>query len=182
MAISYNLAQDVLKNGKLYYPAKSHYPQIATPNVVCDYCRKQGLSGSIGYLNYDLCFQCVDRLSEKPLGYDRLPDPYGPQGPVTFMNSPCNNKKLSGAVSRMFDIRKLTSASITEMRQDLTTADPLKNPNILIGMQYSVAVKKYPHTIIRPINVGTSLTEEFCTSRINVTVYNNIISSIEGIY
>ena len=57
-------AKNIIKNGKLYYPASSHYENSINPvNVYCDYCDNSMLKISIGYDNKDLCLSCVDSIT-----------------------------------------------------------------------------------------------------------------------
>lgn len=54
---------NVVKYGKYYYPAWTHYKK-ENANVVCDRCAKTKLVVSIGLENTDLCLQCVDTVSK----------------------------------------------------------------------------------------------------------------------
>ena len=51
---------NVIKYGKFYYPAISHYPNSL--NIQCDRCYKNDLQSCIGYEDIDLCLKCVDLL------------------------------------------------------------------------------------------------------------------------
>lgn len=53
--------QTILDNGIFYYPAWKHYGTVI--NVVCDRCRIEHLSACVGYLQQDLCMQCVHNLT-----------------------------------------------------------------------------------------------------------------------
>lgn len=53
--------QQVVKNGKFYYPASYHYEkQPHEVNIICDRCRRQQLKCCVGYQNSDLCMECVE--------------------------------------------------------------------------------------------------------------------------
>jgi len=52
---------NVIKYGKFYYPATSHYPNSL--NIQCDRCYKNDLQSCIGYEDIDLCLKCVDLLT-----------------------------------------------------------------------------------------------------------------------
>ena len=62
--LNYNKALEVVKNGKMYIPASSHYPHMKNCNVACDYCQTSRLSTCLGYTDIDLCLKCVQRISE----------------------------------------------------------------------------------------------------------------------
>lgn len=55
--------EQIIKNGTFYYPAWKHYGRIA--NVVCDKCLKNNLISCVGYVNKDLCLQCVDFITKR---------------------------------------------------------------------------------------------------------------------
>ena len=54
---------DVIKNGKLYYPASSHYDMIT--DVQCNRCYRNELKICIGYLDNDLCLECCEKIVNK---------------------------------------------------------------------------------------------------------------------
>lgn len=53
---------DVIKNGKLYYPASSHYDMINDVPVQCNRCYINDLKICIGYLDKDLCLECCEKI------------------------------------------------------------------------------------------------------------------------
>lgn len=53
----------IIVNGVFYYPAWKHYGKPA--NVICDRCLKQELKACIGYVDQDLCLECVNSLIPK---------------------------------------------------------------------------------------------------------------------
>lgn len=53
----------ICQDGVYYIPAWRHYNTQVS--VVCDRCNKTHLSACIGYQNYDLCLNCVDKISEQ---------------------------------------------------------------------------------------------------------------------
>lgn len=71
--ISFSKASKILSKGSFYNPASLHYPKVANPQVACDYCRRDKLAVSVGYKKYDLCMQCVDRLSSNAKSWRSLP-------------------------------------------------------------------------------------------------------------
>jgi len=54
--------QEIVKKGKLYYPASDHYLN-QTNNVQCDRCFRNNLDVSIGYNSRDLCLPCADIIA-----------------------------------------------------------------------------------------------------------------------
>jgi hypothetical protein len=60
-------AQTIIKYGKLYNPAISHYPNLINnkidTGVTCNYCNKPNLKLCIGLNDNDLCLTCVDAIS-----------------------------------------------------------------------------------------------------------------------
>lgn len=74
--ISKESALNILKHGKYYYPAKSHYADNPlVNNVFCDYCGKSQLPCSIGYVTHDLCLSCANNLSSVDITFASLPKP-----------------------------------------------------------------------------------------------------------
>ena len=61
--ISSEELQNIIKNGKYYNPATSHYDDDDS-EVVCDKCNKSNLEVSIGYGEHDLCLKCVRNLTK----------------------------------------------------------------------------------------------------------------------
>jgi len=56
--------ESVLKEGKLYYPASDHYPDITKPCILCDRCNKVNLNISVGHNAIDLCLTCTHEVAE----------------------------------------------------------------------------------------------------------------------
>lgn len=52
---------NVVNNGTFYFPAWKHYGRSAI--VVCDRCKKNDIRACIGYVDRDLCLECVDTLT-----------------------------------------------------------------------------------------------------------------------
>lgn len=50
---------DIVKYGKFYYPASTHYGSL-TANVTCDRCQRSSLTCCVGYADSDLCMGCVE--------------------------------------------------------------------------------------------------------------------------
>ena len=48
---------EILINGTNFWPAYKHYGYKTS--VTCDKCRTDDIQGSIGYGDYDICFQCA---------------------------------------------------------------------------------------------------------------------------
>lgn len=63
---------DVVRLGKFYYPATSHYGTQST-TVVCDRCQRTNLVSCIGYGEMDLCLPCAHQVAEIH-GPDAVPD------------------------------------------------------------------------------------------------------------
>ncbi|ARF08932.1 hypothetical protein Catovirus_1_982 [Catovirus CTV1] len=55
--------EDIIKKGKYYYPANSHY--MNDTKVICDRCFKNDITSSIGYDQLDLCLQCAEIVSNQ---------------------------------------------------------------------------------------------------------------------
>lgn len=55
--------KEILKQGRLYYPASSHYNSGGV--VKCDNCLRNNLSVSIGYGQLDMCLSCTQLISDK---------------------------------------------------------------------------------------------------------------------
>lgn len=79
--------EEIVVNGKYYYPANSHYNNDVT--VICDRCYKSDLVSSIGYNNLDLCLKCADIVSglikRKEQSNEISQTPYYRDEPLTFM-------------------------------------------------------------------------------------------------
>ena len=73
--------KNVYKYGKYYNPAWTHYRRDDA-NVSCDRCHRTQLKVSIGWDKYDLCMDCVDKLSMLYI-QDVNPDPM--TSTATFM-------------------------------------------------------------------------------------------------
>lgn len=71
---------NVVKYGKYYYPAWTHYKR-ENANVVCDRCAKTKLVVSIGLENTDLCLQCVETVS-KLITKPKIPIDCIPKDPI----------------------------------------------------------------------------------------------------
>lgn len=54
--------KNVVTYGKYYFPAGLHY--FRTCSVTCDRCKRTNLPACIGYTHYDLCMQCVDKVTK----------------------------------------------------------------------------------------------------------------------
>lgn len=52
----------ILKNGSFFYPANKHYS--FTGSVTCDKCKSSNIQACVGYSTFDLCMNCVDRLTK----------------------------------------------------------------------------------------------------------------------
>lgn len=61
MSLTRSEIKSVLKYGKFYYPATSHYNKIII-KVYCDRCYKSNLKASIGFEKKDLCLECVNEI------------------------------------------------------------------------------------------------------------------------
>jgi hypothetical protein len=51
---------DIIKHGKLYFPASSHYDMNTI--VVCNRCYKNDLQICIGYEDKDICLECAEKI------------------------------------------------------------------------------------------------------------------------
>jgi hypothetical protein len=60
MSCTFAQLNDIITYGSYYYPATSHYTRSCT--VMCDRCKKTNISACIGYNNFDLCLECVDKV------------------------------------------------------------------------------------------------------------------------
>ena len=70
--ISYEEVMRIVKNGKFYNPASTHYSSGVV--VRCDYCCKNNLEMSLGYENYDLCIECLNCLTTiKSINIEEMP-------------------------------------------------------------------------------------------------------------
>lgn len=61
--------QRIIRNGKYYYPATSHYPNAT--EVFCDSCNRGKLRAAIGWDSQDLCLSCAARV-EMTIFYNGL--------------------------------------------------------------------------------------------------------------
>ncbi|ATZ81149.1 hypothetical protein BMW23_1106 [Bodo saltans virus] len=62
----------IYKDGSYYNPASSHY-KPETTNVTCDGCQRQSLKVCIGWQDYDMCVNCIKKMSTKePLQNDLI--------------------------------------------------------------------------------------------------------------
>lgn len=65
--------QHILRHGKLYYPAHTHYGPSPHTRVVCDKCRRGDLRICIGVDSWDLCLPCAERFGNEPVPSPPLP-------------------------------------------------------------------------------------------------------------
>ncbi len=57
--------EEIVLNGKFYFPAFTHYGGNPMLNVTCDRCHRNQLKACIGYKENDLCMDCVEIISSK---------------------------------------------------------------------------------------------------------------------
>ncbi len=55
--------KEISEQGTFYMPASKHYNDPTT-NVYCNSCQKGSLQVCIGYKEYDLCMDCVQKLAD----------------------------------------------------------------------------------------------------------------------
>jgi len=73
--ISKEQAIIIIKNGKFYFPAKNHYLELYNPTVSCDFCGKTNIESCVGHLQYDLCLECVNKLTNNYKQWTSMPKP-----------------------------------------------------------------------------------------------------------
>jgi hypothetical protein len=56
-------ALEIIRNGKVYIPAKAHYGN-RNVTVVCDACKRSNLQACVGHEDVDICLKCVERISQ----------------------------------------------------------------------------------------------------------------------
>lgn len=65
-SINIHKANSIIKYGKLYNPAHSHYPHLIhdqiQKNIICYFCNKPNLKICIGFNSDDLCLTCADSI------------------------------------------------------------------------------------------------------------------------
>ena|SRR5579872_6181535 len=119
MSVPEPVLKDILKYGKYYFPATSHYSYSCS--VICDRCNKTNLPACIGCTlgdkTYDLCMNCVDGLTKdnKVPIIDDLPS-----GVVTLMMADrfdVQNQRDGGMVTKMMSNR-FKNPPLTRMSSD----------------------------------------------------------------
>lgn len=59
--ITENELYQIIKNGRIYNPAYTHYTTNPNEgNISCDKCKKNSLNVSFGYMDKDLCINCYN--------------------------------------------------------------------------------------------------------------------------
>ncbi len=129
------LYNKIIKNGKFYCPATSHYNN--SNNIQCDRCYKNNLKTCIGYEEYDLCLECVDKITN----INEI------ESNLTYMEQNIFNIKPINRLTRMeqniFKIydkpkyiedqhltlmeQKIYNTPLTKMKQDLFKYDDIFN-------------------------------------------------------
>jgi hypothetical protein len=62
--------QEIIREGKLYYPAWKHHSTHGNNiNVVCDRCSADNLNICIGYNKMDLCMRCSQIVANSNKNY-----------------------------------------------------------------------------------------------------------------
>jgi hypothetical protein len=149
--------QEIIKKGKYYNPAHSHYNKES--NIVCDKCQTNNLHICIGYKEWDLCLSCVDSYSTK------------------------SHDKVSYMLPNMYNKDKKTNPDIvTLMAPNMYNKDKKTNPDIVTFMAPDMFNKKlvtrmehpiyndhnnnssYPHKIDMPSN---NMVTMMCPSMFN---------------
>jgi hypothetical protein len=52
----------IISKGQIFCPAYLHYGSKEL-NISCNYCGRKNLACCVGYENYDLCMECVDKIT-----------------------------------------------------------------------------------------------------------------------
>lgn len=158
---------DVIKNGKLYYPASSHYDMI-TP-VQCNRCYRNDLKICIGYLDNDLCLECCEKIVNKDgfknkdkipkylISNSHIPKAIKYEPIVTamvqdiFNTSIYKNIRLQPYVTRMcqdifnIDKRRHTLGELTWMNQDIFK----KEKPVKLIKDYDLSTIEISHTCLQ---------------------------------
>jgi len=131
--ISKKHAIKIIKEGKFYCPAISHYGKnLEVNNVNCDYCGKSQLPVFVGYSKYDFCMTCVNELTYANKTFTSLPNPDNNTIDLQEADDRIVTKMMQQSVRRTDD-RIVTKM----MQQSVRRTDIMTRP-VTLMMQPSV--------------------------------------------
>jgi hypothetical protein len=81
---SASLLKEICEKGTFYYPAYKHYgAENLRTRVICDRCHRDDINACIGYMSYDLCLMCTQKVINTPA---KIPEiTFQPADSVTYM-------------------------------------------------------------------------------------------------
>lgn len=96
---------DVAKKGSYYYPAHTHYGRETI--VTCDRCAKANLKACVGYVDIDLCLECISTVINQLDVQSQTNNVLSNHSnAISDRNVTVTEKTLTRMRSRIFDVYK----------------------------------------------------------------------------
>ena len=113
----------VVEEGKYYYPAQNHYPELNQGSVNCDRCRKTNLIACIGLDQCDLCLDCVSSIVTDRQLSDQTSSDLSNQ---TSSDSSSDDSNRTLMEQSMFKARARNTVWVSKMEQSMFKIQTLR--------------------------------------------------------
>ncbi|AYV75173.1 MAG: hypothetical protein Terrestrivirus1_47 [Terrestrivirus sp.] len=175
--------ENVIKFGTFYCPAYKHYGPVETV-VTCDRCHKTNLVSCIGFDKLDVCLKCGEEVS---IAQTNKPNLVPFQSVVTPTPFPVLNPapvEFNKGVNSISIINRDFFPSVAHMEQNIFSFPDYKS--MVIGKTIedakNIVQNKFPIRAVKINGVSQGVIFDFQSSRMNVSVQDGRIISVDGFY